>query len=214
MISDALKRELYFNKNDEEVPEELPEGIQIVNEADLETRDIFLYSPVTDESAQKINERLVQLSLINQYEPITLYINSPGGSVIAGLSIIDTMKAISAPVVTIVTGYAASMGAVISICGDYRMATKHSFWMTHPMTTGARGDLQTCNDSLKFSKELDKVCNKILMKQTNIPEELLIEKGKLGELWLNSSKQKKYRTVDYIIPCKFQGVVDLSKAGK
>jgi len=79
----------------------------------LEKRIIFFWGPVFDESAKEIVDQLIYLELTDPGKEITLYINSPGGSVTSGLSIYDTMQMISSPISTICMGMAASMGSVL-----------------------------------------------------------------------------------------------------
>jgi ATP-dependent Clp protease protease subunit len=79
----------------------------------LEQRKIFLWGAVTDESAKDICERLLYLQAEDPNKDITFYINTPGGSITAGMAVYDTMRLISAPVTVVVTGMAASMGSVL-----------------------------------------------------------------------------------------------------
>jgi len=79
----------------------------------LEQRKIFLWGAVTDESAKDICERLLYLQAEDPAKDITFYINTPGGSITAGMAVFDTMKLISAPITVVVTGMAASMGSIL-----------------------------------------------------------------------------------------------------
>ncbi len=82
----------------------------------LKERKIFLWGEVNDESAQDITEKLLYLEIIQQSAPIDFFINTPGGSITAGMAIYDTMKLIQSPIRVIVTGLAASMGSIL-LCG-------------------------------------------------------------------------------------------------
>lgn len=82
----------------------------------LANRKIFLWGEVSDKSAKDITEKLIFLELEAPGEPITFYINTPGGSITAGMAIFDTMKLISSPITVVVTGMAASMGSIL-LCG-------------------------------------------------------------------------------------------------
>ncbi len=76
----------------------------------LDQRKIFLWGPVTDESAKDITEKLLFLELTAPGQPITFYINTPGGSITAGMAVYDTMQLVTSPITVVVTGMAASMG--------------------------------------------------------------------------------------------------------
>ena len=89
-----------------------PVAAQIQKEF-LKQRKIFLWGAVEDESAREITEKLLYLEACAPGEPITFYINTPGGSITAGMAIYDTIKLISSPVKVVVTGMAASMGSIL-----------------------------------------------------------------------------------------------------
>lgn len=88
----------------------------IVQQKFLDNRKIFLWGEINDKSAKDITEKLVYLELEDSGKPIALYINTPGGSITAGMAIYDTMQLISSPISVIVTGLAASFGSII-LCG-------------------------------------------------------------------------------------------------
>lgn len=88
----------------------------IIQKQFLDSRKIFLWGAVTDKSAKDVTEKLLYLELINQGAPIEFFINTPGGSITAGMAVYDTMKLIKSPVSVIVTGLAASMGSIL-LCG-------------------------------------------------------------------------------------------------
>ncbi|MBL8025456.1 MAG: ATP-dependent Clp protease proteolytic subunit [Fibrobacteres bacterium] len=90
----------------------------------LENRQIYLWTQVDDESAEKVVKRILYLNNLSK-EPITMYINSPGGSISSGLAIYDAMQASKAPVATVCMGQAASMGAVLLCAGA---KGKRSVW--------------------------------------------------------------------------------------
>ena len=106
----------------------------------LEARRIFLSDAVDDESSHEIIRQLWYLELTNPGKPILFVINSPGGSVDAGFAIWDQVKMISSPVTTLITGIAASMGSILSLCASpkRRFATQHARIMIHqPRIMGA-----------------------------------------------------------------------------
>ena len=79
----------------------------------LEERKVFLWGEINDESAQDVTEKLIYLELKEPGKPISFYINTPGGSITAGMAIYDTMQLIKSPISVIVTGLAASMGSIL-----------------------------------------------------------------------------------------------------
>ena len=100
-----------------EVIESLSDNV-IFSRKFLESRKVFLWGVVTDESSREVVNRLLYLESQQPGEPIRLFINSPGGSVTAGMIICDTIRMITSPVYTICMGMAASMGAIILSVGQ------------------------------------------------------------------------------------------------
>lgn len=100
------------DNDDNKAAENTPVSAQIQKEF-LKQRKIFLWGAVEDASAREITEKLLYLESVAPGEPITFYINTPGGSITAGMAIYDTIKLISSPVKVIVTGMAASMGSIL-----------------------------------------------------------------------------------------------------
>jgi ATP-dependent Clp protease protease subunit len=95
-----------------------PEIQKKIDSKFLEKRNVFLWGGVDDKSAKDVVSKLLYLETENPGEPITFFINSPGGSVTAGLSILDTMNLISSPVSTVCMGLAASMGSILLSAGE------------------------------------------------------------------------------------------------
>ena len=123
-------------------------------------RIIFLGTEIDDYAANTLQAQLLYLDSIEPGKDISIYINSPGGSVYAGLGIYDTMQFITSPVATICTGIAASMAAVLLVAGTEgkRSALKHSRVMIHQPMGGAQGqasDIEiTAREIQKLKKEL------------------------------------------------------------
>ena len=164
----------------------------------LKDRQIFLYDEIDDELAQNIVKQL--LALDNLYNtPIALLINSPGGSVSCGFSIIDTMKNIKSSVGTIICGEACSMAGIISVAGDKRFMTEHSVWMSHDLAGGIRGDYTTkVLDRANYLKQEQKRLREFLGKHTKLSNEELI-KSEHGELWLYPKACLEKGIIDIII---------------
>ena len=105
----------------------------------LEERKVFLWGEVSDKSAKDVTEKLIYFELKDPGKPISFYINTPGGSITAGMAIYDTMQLIQSPITVIVTGLAASMGSIL-LCGakkGYRFLYPHARVLIHqPLIMG------------------------------------------------------------------------------
>lgn len=160
-------------------------------------RIIFIGTEIDDDVSNIVQAQLLYLASLNQ-EDITLYINSPGGSVTAGLGIYDVMHHISPKVNTVCTGLAASMGAILLCAGDTRSILPHAKVMIHEPSSGVIGK---CSDILIEAEEIKKcreeLCQ-ILSEHTKQPFEKIIEDVKLDN-WFNSQEAVKYGLVDKII---------------
>ena len=160
-------------------------------------RIIFLGCPIDNEVANIIQAQLLYLSSESD-EPISLYLNTPGGDVDAGLAIYDTMQIVSAPVNTICTGMAASMGAILLSAGKERSILPHSRVMIHQPSGGAVG---TASDILIEAKEIERyrkdLCN-ILVKHTG-QEYDKVFKDMDRDYWMSSKEALDYHIVDKIL---------------
>jgi len=161
-------------------------------------RRVFMYGNISTTSAEELNKKLIAMSIDSPEKPITIEINSGGGSCIAGLSIIDTIESLSCPVYTIITGVSASMATFISIAGDRRFITKNAYWMAHPISLMKADYIGFLKDSMPWLKGLEKRCLSMYLKKTNLPKET-IEKCKRGEVWLNAKQCIKYNVADEIL---------------
>ena len=163
-------------------------------------RIIFLGLPIDDYVANIIQAQLLYLDSSDSGKDIQIYLNSPGGSVSAGLGIYDTMQYITADVATICTGMAASMGAILLTAGTKgkRSALKHSRIMIHQPMGGAEGqasDIEiTAREIVKLKKEL----YEILSFHTGNPYEK-VEKDSDRDYWMTSKEAKDYGMIDEIL---------------
>ncbi len=166
----------------------------------LKDRIIFLGSQVTDEVANAVVAQLLFLQSEDPKADIHLYINSPGGSISAGLAIYDTMQFINCPVATYCVGQAASMGAVLLAAGasGKRKALPNSRIMIHQPLAGAEG---TAEDILIHAKEFMKVkerLNRILLKHTGHPLEK-IEQDTDRDRFMSPEEALEYGLIDHVI---------------
>jgi ATP-dependent Clp protease protease subunit len=186
------------------VPYRLP-GSQYTQWIDLYTRlnqerIIFLGQEVTDSLANSIVAAMLYLDSEDNSKPIYLYINSPGGSVTAGMAIYDTMQYIKSDVVTICLGLAASMGAFLLAAGakGKRLALPHSRIMIHQPMGGAQGqasDIEiTAREILKLKKEL----YEIIAQHSGKPYET-VEKDSDRDYWMTAEEAKKYGMIDQVL---------------
>ena len=166
-------------------------------------RIIFLGDTIDDEVASIIQAQLLYLSSINDKDDISIYLNSPGGSVSAGLGIYDTMMYIKPDVATICTGMAASMGAVLLCAGQKgkRSALPHSRVMIHQPLGGARGQ---ASDILIEAKEIEK-CRKELYQilsdhSGQSYDRIFLDADR--NFWMTSSEALEYGMIDKVLTAK------------
>ena len=163
-------------------------------------RIIFLGAPIYDDAANIIQAQLLFLESNDPERDIQIYINSPGGSVSAGLGIYDTMQLVKPDVATICTGLAASMGAVLLCAGaaGKRMALPHSRVMIHQPLGGAQGqasDIEiTAREIVKTREELYQI-----MSHHSGASVEKIEKDADRDYWLTSEQAKEYGLIDDVL---------------
>src|SRR5689334_21394359 len=167
----------------------------------LMDRIIFLGTPVTDDVANILIAQLLFLDADNPERDIWMYINSPGGSVSAGLAIYDTMQFLKSPVNTICMGMAASMGAFLLGAGTKgkRAALPHSRIMIHqPSQSGGGGSASDIEIQAKEILYLRAKMNELMAKHTGQPTER-IERDTDRDRYLSSEEAKEYGLVDSVI---------------
>ncbi len=163
-------------------------------------RIIFLGTAINDSVANIIQAQLLFLESTDKSKDIQIYINSPGGSVYAGLGIYDTMQFINPDVATICTGIAASMGAVLLCAGQEgkRSGLPHSRVMIHQPLGGAQGqasDIEiTAREILKLKKEL----YEIIAKHSNQPYDKVYEDSD-RDYWMKALEAKEYGMIDEVL---------------
>jgi ATP-dependent Clp protease protease subunit len=161
-------------------------------------RYILLYDTITNVSADLVVSKLMAMNILDKKKSIYLEINSPGGSVSDGMSIINAIERIEAPIITVVSGQACSMAALISIVGDKKLMYHNSYWMQHS-TSDIVGDyVQYIKDRTKFLCEFEARTEKILREKTKLSK-MDLHKIRNGELWLNSEQSLNKGVVDKII---------------
>jgi ATP-dependent Clp protease protease subunit len=166
----------------------------------LKERIIFLGGPITDQLANSIIAQLLFLSAKDPQKEIQLYINSPGGSVTAGLAIYDTMQYVKPPISTVCVGLAASMAAVLLAAGTKgkRYALPNSEIMLHQVMGAAEGEAAKIEITAKQILKIKKRINEILAKHTGQPIEK-IEKDTDRDFYLSPEEAKEYGIIDEVI---------------
>jgi ATP-dependent Clp protease, protease subunit len=166
----------------------------------MKDRIIFMGTGVDDNVANIITAQLLFLESIDAKNDITMYINSPGGSVYAGLGIYDTMQYVNPDVATICTGLAASMGAVLLTAGatGKRSALKHSRVMIHQPLGGAQGQASDIAITAKQIQILKEELYEILSNHSGKSMEE-IEKDADRDYWMIAEDAKKYGLIDEVL---------------
>lgn len=166
-------------------------------------RIIFLGTEINDYTANTLQAQLLYLDSVDPGKDISIYINSPGGSVYAGLGIYDTMQFISSDVATICTGIAASMAAVLLVAGKEgkRAALPHSRVMIHQPLGGAQGqasDIEiTAREIIKLKKELYTIIS-----THSHTEYEKVEKDSDRDYWMTAEEAVEYGMIDKIFSKK------------
>jgi ATP-dependent Clp protease protease subunit len=166
----------------------------------LRERVVFLVGPVNDQTANLVVAQLLFLESENPDKDIHFYINSPGGSVSAGMAIYDTMNFIKPSVSTLCTGMAASMGAFLLAAGEKgkRFALPNSKVMIHQVLGGAQGQATDIEIHAKDILKTKAVMNRILSERTGQPIER-VERDTERDYFLDAEEAKAYGIVDQVI---------------
>ena len=169
----------------------------------LKERIVFLGGPVTDPVANTIIAQLLLLDHEDTKKDIKLYVNTPGGSVTAGLAIYDTMQHVKADVSTICVGMAASMGAVILAAGKKgkRFALPNSEILLHQVMGGAEGQATEIEITARHIIKIKDKINQILVKHTG-QNKTKIERDTDRDFYLTAAEAKEYGVLDEIIKTK------------
>jgi ATP-dependent Clp protease, protease subunit len=168
----------------------------------LEQRKIFLWGAVTDETAKDMTEKFLYLEGVAPGKEITFYINSPGGSITAGMAVYDTMKLVTSPITVVVTGMAASMGSIL-LCGaskGRRLLYPHSRVLIHqPLISGRMiGPASDINIQAKEMEKLRLELNQILATSSGQPLDR-INRDTDRDFYLNAKETIEYGLADRIV---------------
>lgn len=163
-------------------------------------RIIFLGTDVNDYTANVIQAQLLYLDSSDPGKDVSIYINSPGGSVYAGLGIYDTMQYISSDVATICTGMAASMAAVLLVAGQKgkRFALPHSRVMIHQPMGGAQGQASDIEITAREIKKLKHELYNIIAEHSGQPFDR-VERDSDRDYWMTSGEALEYGMIDHVL---------------
>jgi len=163
-------------------------------------RIIFMGVPVTEYVSNVIQAQLLFLESSDPKRDVQMFINSPGGSVIDGLGIYDTMQYVAPDVATICTGLAASMGAVLLAAGTKgkRSCLYHSHVMIHQPSGGAQGQMSDIEITYKLIKKMQRSLYEILAHHTGQPYEK-IEQDCDRDNWMSGEEAKAYGLIDEVL---------------
>jgi ATP-dependent Clp protease protease subunit len=169
----------------------------------LEDRIILLAGPITDQAANSVIAQLLFLAAKDPKKDIQIYINSPGGSVTAGLAIYDTMQYIKPDISTVCVGMAASMGAVLLASGTKgkRFALPNSEIMLHQVAGGAQGEAALIEITAKQILKIKDRLNHLLAKHTGQNLEK-ISRDTDRDFYLDPEEAKTYGMIDAVIKTK------------
>ncbi len=175
----------------------------------LKERVIFIVGPIEDYSANLIVAQLLYLESENPEKDINVYINSPGGSVTAGMAIYDTMQFVKPDVSTMCVGQAASMGALLLAAGakDKRYALPHSRVMIHQPLGGFSGQASDIDIHAKEILKMKDQLNRILQQHTGQPLET-IERDTDRDKFMSAAEASEYGLIDHVLERRDQDAPD------
>ena len=166
----------------------------------LKDRIVFVGGEIDDDSANAVVAQLLFLQAQDQEKEVSMYINSPGGSVTAGLAILDTMKMVKCPVATYCVGQAASMGAILLASGakGRRFALPHARIMVHQPWGGAQGKASDIEITAREILRLKDVLNGILAEATGKDPETVVQDTDRDH-FMSAAEAKSWGIVDNIL---------------
>lgn len=163
-------------------------------------RIIFLGTEISDYTANTIQAQLLYLDSVDSSKEISIYLNSPGGSVTAGLGIYDTMQFINSPVATICTGMAASMAAVLLVAGaeGKRQALPHSRVMIHQPLGGAQGQASDIEITAREIQKMKKELYTIISEHSHTPfDKVWADSDR--DYWMTAQEALEYGMIDQVL---------------
>ena len=178
----------------------------------LKDRIIFIGTPIDDHVANLVIAQMLFLQMEDGKKDIHIYINSPGGSVTAGLAIYDTMQFVTCDVTTYCLGMAASMGAVLLAAGTKgkRFALPNSDIMIHQVSGGAQGQASDVERQVDFMFKLKKRLTRILALHTGKPEEQ-VKNDSDRDYYMTAAEAAEYGLVDQVVQSRKELKADIGE---
>lgn len=166
----------------------------------LKARILLLTGPVSDKMAQQCTSRLFAMEAKDAKAPITVMINSPGGSADSGFAIYDLLRFVKPPVRTCVNGLCASAGILIHLAGDkgHRFAMPHARFMIHQPSTMGQGSASDLDITAQQVIRLRESYNRIIARECGQDEKRVLEDAR-RDFWLNSAQALEYGLIDKIV---------------
>lgn len=195
MILTSFLMSLNNNPSDDNMATNSPQAL--ITKTD---KEIYFYGPLSDESCFRLQYTLEELIKINKHKDreIDLYLQTGGGSVLPTFPIVDLIKSSEVPINTIIKGYCASAGTLISVSGNKRYMTNHSLLLIHSLRQeGNGGNYHDIKDIYDNANTIMDIIKDIYLENTKIPKHLL-EYYLDHDLWLPSDVCLKYNIIDEI----------------
>ncbi len=166
----------------------------------VDNRTLMVHGPISDKLAKHVTERLLAMEAKDSEAPITVFINSPGGSADSGFAIYDILRFVACPIRTVVNGLCASAGILVHLAGDdgSRYAMPESRFMIHQPSTAGQGTASDLDITAREVIKLRKRYMKIICDHTGQPEDQVLEDAR-RDFWLNSTEALEYKLIDKII---------------
>lgn len=171
---------------------------------EIHSRIFYLDEEVTDDTFRNVTMFIIKANIqdagipIEERVPIKLVINSPGGSVLEGLALIDVIKTSKTPVFSIVVGKACSMAFLIAAVAHVRFATPNAVFLNHEGETGLIDSTMKFRDAVNFYDKLDKRLDRMIAAKTKLTVKELEDTKRIEQYWF-ADEAKDYGIVDYII---------------
>ena len=185
--------------NDDESGERLPR-MSFVDKHLIEARTLMVSGPITDELAKDVVARALVMERIDRELPITVVINSPGGSADSGFAIYDILRFVAPPIRTVVNGLCASAGILVHLAADKgnRFATPESRFMIHQPSTAGRGTASDLDITAREVIKLRERYIKIISDACGQDPERVLEHAR-RDFWLDSREALDYRLIDNVV---------------
>ena len=197
-VKETTNDRTWFGDADEENKEASP--VAVMEKHLLDSRVVMCSGPVTDKMAREVSTRCLVMEAKDPNKPITVYINSPGGSADSGFAIYDILRFVACPVRTVVNGLCASAGILIHLAGDdgQRFCLPESRFMIHQPSTAGQGTASDLDITAKEVMKLRVRYNKIIADAASKTPEQVVEDAH-RDFWLNATEAAEYGIIDRVI---------------